>query len=435
MARAQISPLIHDAHLHSEQTMPFSLKRHEVVEYLTLLGIDLPARAQLTDEKLDKRLSLVLDSCQYISRVVPNPPLIPTMYPTWIDAPGNKLLNEVICRTNPNEADFLGQLWKQGIMMDITTALRTTPLNHLRAMLLLIALGVQRGSTRFACADEAKTSTLRIKVLEVRKFDSSTPIFIVQYQHYERSKFYPGWAQNMAGATLQQQNLLARILRRNSKRIEPTYRPDGLEVGNGFDLSFLIPIGPLTLKDRGKHSTIEGCPNCGETAVDLKKCARCLGVSYCSRECQKNHWKAHRLLCQSVSSGTWQEVVVRRPKMIHFSSSTIVGNPEDELGLDEHLKTTPPENIHGAEPFLLKLVLKLDDEDDRIPCILLYDRQQSFRLILDSEENEAFEVVSKVVEQKTERATGYPTIHCWAKRTADWALRLCLDPLPEQPNW
>ncbi|KAJ6488866.1 hypothetical protein C8R45DRAFT_993058 [Mycena sanguinolenta] len=415
--------------------MPFSLQRHEVVEYLTLLDIELPARAQLTDEKLDKRLSLVLDSCQYISRVVPNPPLMPAVYPTWIDAPGAKLLNEVVSRTNPNEADVLGQLWKQGIMMDITTALRMAPLTHLRAILLLIAMGVQQGCARFACMDQAKTSTLRIKVLEVRKFDSSTPIFIVQYQHYDRPGVYPGWAQNLAGATLQQQNLLVRILRRNSKRILSTYRPDGMEIGNGFELSFLIPIGPLTLKDRGKHSTIEGCPNCGETAVDLKKCARCLGVSYCSRECQKNHWKAHRPICQSVSSGTWQKVTVRRPKMIHLSSAMIVGNPEDELGLAEHLKPTPPENIHGAEPFLLKLILKCDDQDDRIPCILVYDRQQSFRLIIDSEENEAFVLVSKVMDQKTERVTDYPTIHCWAKRVGDWALSLCLDPLPEQPNW
>ncbi|KAF8172560.1 hypothetical protein K438DRAFT_1611782 [Mycena galopus ATCC 62051] len=275
------------------------------------------------------------------------------------------------------------------------------------------------------------------QVLEVRTFDASTPIFIVQYQHYERKGVSPGWAQCMVGATLQEQNLLVRLLRRNSKRILSSYCRDRLETGNGFELSFLLPIGPLTMKDRGKHSTIEGCPNCGETAVDLKKCARCLGVSYCSRKCQKGHWKTHRHLCNSVFSGKWQNVTARRPRMYHLNPSAIIGHPET-VHFPGHGKLTPPNNIHGTDPFIAKLEFTLDCMEEakaegRVG-IFLYDRQQSFEFVIDRE-SEGFGMVSVVVMQKSARMRGGPTIYCWAKRTGDWTMSLCLDPLPEQPKW
>lgn len=41
------------------------------------------------------------------------------------------------------------------------------------------------------------------------------------------------------------------------------------------------------------------CTFCSKTGsdTDLKQCARCLAVDYCSRECQKQHWKTHRRDC------------------------------------------------------------------------------------------------------------------------------------------
>jgi hypothetical protein len=38
------------------------------------------------------------------------------------------------------------------------------------------------------------------------------------------------------------------------------------------------------------------CGNCFESDMVLKSCARC-GACYCSSECQKAHWKAHRRVC------------------------------------------------------------------------------------------------------------------------------------------
>ena len=45
------------------------------------------------------------------------------------------------------------------------------------------------------------------------------------------------------------------------------------------------------------------CGHCGrkeEPREKFKKCGKCENVCYCSRECQKTHWKEHKVLCKLV---------------------------------------------------------------------------------------------------------------------------------------
>ena len=43
------------------------------------------------------------------------------------------------------------------------------------------------------------------------------------------------------------------------------------------------------------------CSFCGQPSQDLQRCSRCKGVSYCSRDCQKQHWKVgHKKECKEV---------------------------------------------------------------------------------------------------------------------------------------
>jgi tetratricopeptide (TPR) repeat protein len=39
------------------------------------------------------------------------------------------------------------------------------------------------------------------------------------------------------------------------------------------------------------------CANCGDYDIKLLKCARCVLVIYCSKECQKQHWTVHKSKC------------------------------------------------------------------------------------------------------------------------------------------
>lgn len=45
------------------------------------------------------------------------------------------------------------------------------------------------------------------------------------------------------------------------------------------------------------------CANCPKT-INLKCCAKCLDESYCSRSCQKAHWRLHKKSCSSKDSST-----------------------------------------------------------------------------------------------------------------------------------
>ena len=45
------------------------------------------------------------------------------------------------------------------------------------------------------------------------------------------------------------------------------------------------------------------CATCGIGGAK-KLCGRCRQVSYCTQECQKQHWKRHKKQCQAPSAGT-----------------------------------------------------------------------------------------------------------------------------------
>ena len=41
--------------------------------------------------------------------------------------------------------------------------------------------------------------------------------------------------------------------------------------------------------------------------ISFKKCSRCKGPSYCSRDCQKEHWSLHKRTCKKVETEVEEE--------------------------------------------------------------------------------------------------------------------------------
>ncbi|CAI9596341.1 unnamed protein product [Staurois parvus] len=42
------------------------------------------------------------------------------------------------------------------------------------------------------------------------------------------------------------------------------------------------------------------CEECGLCRPRMKRCVRCRGVMYCSKDCQEKHWLTHKLQCSEV---------------------------------------------------------------------------------------------------------------------------------------
>lgn len=55
----------------------------------------------------------------------------------------------------------------------------------------------------------------------------------------------------------------------------------------------LALAGPTTAESKAS----EGCKTCGDLEKKLAKCSQCLRVGYCSRDCQRADWKAHKPFC------------------------------------------------------------------------------------------------------------------------------------------
>jgi hypothetical protein len=75
------------------------------------------------------------------------------------------------------------------------------------------------------------------------------------------------------------------------------YHGEGL-----FRASFLIPAPHPTPVRTGE---LVMCAGCGAKQTDaesrFKTCARCETTFYCSAACQKQHWKAHKKVCDKTA--------------------------------------------------------------------------------------------------------------------------------------
>ena len=56
-------------------------------------------------------------------------------------------------------------------------------------------------------------------------------------------------------------------------------------------------ISPSSPSSAHPSSPLQTCGYCHKSSTHLKKCLRCLSVLYCSKECQKQHWREHKVLC------------------------------------------------------------------------------------------------------------------------------------------
>ena len=67
--------------------------------------------------------------------------------------------------------------------------------------------------------------------------------------------------------------------------------------GGGHAVCIGSTPGQIVVADRIADPVACGYCKEPETVASFRKCSQCLTVSYCSRKCQKSHWKQHKPTC------------------------------------------------------------------------------------------------------------------------------------------
>ncbi|KAJ7280188.1 hypothetical protein C8J57DRAFT_120655 [Mycena rebaudengoi] len=437
------------------------LPREEILSLLRSMGVDLPRKTKLPDAELDKRLSKALDSAQYLTRVVQTPRLDPTSYPAWPKS--NKPILEAIRRHNVGEATFIHNSRLRG--NNDPYPLFSNAFMDLRQTLMSIGNACDNGMRPVVIQDEGDTSGICMRVLEVRQFDAQTPILILVFSHDVEDALSPasfewissyvsaGTATTMLNirATVSEQQLLLRLLHQNSKRIATTYKPkQRAATESAFTLSFLLPVGPLGAQEMAKYNTNNGCSVCGDPAK--QKCSRCSAVRYCDAVCQKEDWKSHRRLCNSLQGAKWQGLTFILADnfapgnySLNVSQFDNVQHNDMQQRLDAMIQNHdqgPPPNTHGMTPFVVKVQVKSAATLGPIPTkpedygseMGIYDQRRTMhvRVLRDSSDLSHYEAVVEAVKMKSE---GGVKAFLWAIRTGEWTVELCLDQFPEWQKW
>ncbi|KAJ7119644.1 hypothetical protein C8R44DRAFT_706503 [Mycena epipterygia] len=423
------------------------LPREEILSLLSSMGLDLPRKTKLPDAELDKRLSKALDSAQYLTRVIPTPPLDPSTYPSWFRDKSNKTVLEAIRRHNIGEATMIYDSKMKGI--DNPIPLYSNAFMDVRQTLMSIGNACDTGMHPVILQDPGESSGICMRVLDVRQFDSQTPILIVVFQHdvkdsLSRASF--DWISSYVSsetptamanitATVKEQHLLLRLLNQNSKRLVSSYKPKRASTESSFTLSFLLPVGPLGAQEMAKYNTNNGCSVCGDPAK--QKCSRCGAVRYCDAVCQKEDWKTHRPLCNSWQGAKWQGLTFiladqHTPGAYSLRISRYDNvqhnDMEKRMELAKHNQGGPPVNTHGAMPFIVKVQINSSS------ALAANDQRRTIDVMVlrASSEEAHFNAVAEVVRTKGDRGI---KAFCWAIRTGEWTIDICLDQFPEFQMW
>ena len=251
-----------------------------------------------------------------------------------------------------------------------------------------------------------------------------------------------------------EQKFLLKLFELNARRLHPKYqelvKQDTTRMP-GYKASFVLPLGPISLRGLGKLTRDPGCDVCGKKGV--RQCTQCLSASYCGKgkchnisskhdfiaykirrglECQTLDWKKHKVTCRSVKGGTWRTFTFEIPPAFY---QNIVGRQDTvplEMNVpsdDSFLTREPPPDIHNGQIFLAKFQKSLDPPGDPTD-ILVYDRQRSFRIMwMRESETDLFVNTCALMGNKHK-------CYRWIKRVDDFSFAVCLDRAPaEDPLW
>ena len=92
-----------------------------------------------------------------------------------------------------------------------------------------------------------------------------------------------------------------------------------------------------------------GNGNCATSNPGLQRCLRCKSVSYCSGECQKNHWKDHKMECKKLAAGPQKSAGFDFSKALSVTSAKEEAAPAQDHKSESKKPASSPKKSGGFD--------------------------------------------------------------------------------------
>ncbi|PPQ92952.1 hypothetical protein CVT25_000215 [Psilocybe cyanescens] len=414
-----------------------NISRDELQILLSSMGIVLPKDNKLPTEELNRRFGQALNTSQEFSDVIENTPINLSSLPKWFS---RQSLFEATQRGNLTEA--LAGVMSQPKKGHLSSKEET--FKEMRQSILLMAHACDVGIRDIFFVTDGDKPGISIRIIDVFRSKNKVPLFFFVYKELIPTPSTSIWNLkddipidkthiNSRISDLERRTLL-RLFRKNTKKLDPKANATEFNAEGGFHPSFVLPLCPIAMRNLGKLTNDPGCEVCGKK--NTSRCMQCMSVVYCSKNCQRAHWKTHKKTCKSIKGGTWHAITVHEPNVVAPQLSSIVNRLESThdpytAGMSPSNNGIPPD-VHGGKIFLAKfqVALTYDDQGTNAPDMLIYDRTRSFRFFWKRSSNpELFAEAQTMMGSKLK-------FYRWMRRTGDYQFDLCIDRAPEEdPLW
>ncbi|VDB84575.1 unnamed protein product [Peniophora sp. CBMAI 1063] len=422
--------------------------RNLLMGLLASMGVRLPTSTKLPEDAIERKLTSAINYAQNFIAYSERAPFNPARLSTW-EGTQTQSIVDCIWRSSYFEAGLTAGVNGGG---PSSLSLGNSAFMDLRETVLHMAQHYNGGRESFVLQDEGREEAICIRILGVHVLDVSTPMISLVYAASTSNEPLPESIERFVAGQLQaggvhqirsntqEQALLRRLLYINSTRVSSNYGPQLRDYEQQWKKTFLIPLGPLSQVQIGKLTNDLGCASCSNPAT--QQCTACLSVRYCSKACQKAHWKEHKVFCRSIRDGTWIDATftdVVKGQRIALINARAALHPSVATTVADELETVgrPPRNVKGDRLFLVKLQRPASPAMAQSGeyGIAVYDRERTFTgYIMMNDENQEFWRQSI---QQMPYGSEIMKVYRWARHTGDWKLSICIDrePRHEDIQW
>ena len=197
-------------------------------------------------------------------------------------------------------------------------------------------------------------------------------------------------------------------------------------------------------KEERNQSTAQSeaklCYCCKKSKMNLQKCCKCYTAQYCGKECQKNDWKSHKVVCSRLLSDA--SIVldyVKKPITTgHLHpNKKILQNRAPGLQPVGPQYCKPP-NMRTR--FIVKMSAGFQVDEGSVvngPAneVNLYDRSLTLDRKLIDDENQIYELVRKHGTMGQLFSSFWKKLFMWVQGPEDGKLRVFINEFPPYQHW